>query len=48
MDTKFGTWDIKSLYRAGSLMILLRELSKYKLNLRDEQEVRWEGSGTKE
>jgi hypothetical protein len=30
----------------GSLMTVLRELSKYKLDLVRVQEVRWEGSGT--
>jgi hypothetical protein len=44
MDMRFGTWNIRSLYRVAPLMTVLRELSKYKLNLR---EVRWEGGGTK-
>jgi exonuclease III len=47
MDMKFGTWNIRRLYRAGSVMTVLRELSKYKLDLVGMQEVRWEGSGTK-
>jgi hypothetical protein len=29
MDMRFGTWNIISLYRAGSLMTVLKELSKY-------------------
>jgi hypothetical protein len=33
-------------FRAGSLMTVLRELSKYKLDLVGVQEVRWEGGGT--
>jgi hypothetical protein len=33
VDMRFGTWNIRSLYRAGSLMTVLRELSKYKLDV---------------
>jgi hypothetical protein len=33
MDMRFGTWNIRSLYEVGSLMTVLRELSKYKLDL---------------
>jgi exonuclease III len=46
MDMRFGTWNIRNLYRAGSLMTVLRELSRYRLDLVGVQEVRWEGSGT--
>jgi exonuclease III len=46
MDMRFGTWNVRSLYRAGSLMSVSRELSRYRLDLVGVQEVRWEGSGT--
>jgi hypothetical protein len=46
MDTRFGLWIVRSLYRAGSLMTVLRELSKYKLDLVALQEVRWEATRT--
>jgi hypothetical protein len=46
MDMRFGTWNVRSLYRAGSLMKIWRELARYKLNLVGVQEVRWEGGGT--
>jgi hypothetical protein len=46
MDMIFDTWNVRSLYRAGSLMTVLRELSRYRLDLVGVQEVRWEGSGT--
>jgi hypothetical protein len=46
MDMRFGTWNVKSLYKAGSLIMVLSELSKYKLDLVGVQ-VRLEGSGTK-
>jgi hypothetical protein len=35
------------MYRAGSLMIVSRDLSRYRLDLVRVQEVRWVGSGTK-
>jgi hypothetical protein len=46
MDMRFGLWNVRSLYRAGSLMTVSREQSKYKLDLVGVQEVRWEGGGT--
>jgi hypothetical protein len=45
MDMRFGTWNVRNLYRAGSLMTVSRELSRYRLDLVGVQEVRWEGSG---
>jgi hypothetical protein len=42
MDMRFGTWNFRSLQRAGSLVTL----SKYKLDLAEVQEVRWEGGGS--
>jgi exonuclease III len=36
----------KEFVRVGSLMTVLRELSRYRLGLVGVQEVRWEGSGT--
>jgi hypothetical protein len=46
MDTRIRTWNIRSLYRVGTLMTVSRELSRYRLHLVGVQEVRWEGSGT--
>jgi hypothetical protein len=46
MDTRFGSWNVRSFYRAGSQMTVSRELSKFKLHLVGVQEVRWEGGGT--
>jgi hypothetical protein len=45
MDMRFGTWNVKSLYRAASLVTVSKELSKYKLDSKGLQ-VRWEGGGT--
>jgi hypothetical protein len=43
---RFGTWNIKSFYRVGSVMTDSRELSRYRLDLVGVQEIRWEGSGS--
>ena len=40
-----GTWNVRSLYRAGALMAAARELARYKLDLVVVQEVRWEKEG---
>jgi exonuclease III len=46
MDMRFGTWNVRSMYRAGSLRVVAEEISKYKLDLVGVQEVRWDGDGT--
>jgi hypothetical protein len=38
---RFGTWNVRSIYRAGSLTAAVRKLARYKLDLGDVQEVRW-------
>jgi len=43
---RFGTWDVRSLYRAGSLMAAARELARHKLDLLGVQEDRWDKGGT--
>jgi exonuclease III len=43
---RFGTWNVRSLYRSGSLKTVARELAKYKLDLVGVQEVRWDKEGT--
>ena len=45
-DMRFGTWNVESLYRAGSLTATARELARCKLYLVGVQEVRWEKGGT--
>jgi hypothetical protein len=32
MDMRVGTWDIRSVYRAGSLETVSKELSKHRLD----------------
>jgi hypothetical protein len=41
MDTRFGTWNVRSPYRSGSLKTVARDLGKHKLDLVGVQEVRW-------
>jgi len=43
---RYGTWNVRSQYRAGSLVAAARELARYKLNLVGVQEVRWDKGGT--
>jgi len=42
---RFGTWNVRSLYRSGSLTTAARELAWYKLDFVRAQEVRWEKGG---
>jgi len=37
---RFGTWNVRSLYRTGSLTAAARELVKYKLGLVGMQKIR--------
>jgi hypothetical protein len=45
-DIKLGTWNVRSLYRAGSVKATARELARYKLDVVGVQEVRWDKQGT--
>jgi hypothetical protein len=42
---RFGTCNVRSLYRVGAIKSVVGELEKCKLNLVGVQEVRWEGEG---
>jgi len=44
---RFGSWNVRSLYRAASLTTVDRELGRYKLDLVFVQVVRW-GKGNME
>jgi exonuclease III len=46
MELRIGTWNVKSLYRAGSLKVVSEEISKYKLDSVRVQEIRWDRGGT--
>jgi hypothetical protein len=43
---RFGTWNVRSLYRVGLLAAADRELAIYELDLVDVQDVRWGSGGT--
>jgi exonuclease III len=43
---RFGTWNVRSLYRAGSFTAAARKLARYTLDLLGVQEVRWDREGT--
>jgi exonuclease III len=43
---RFGTWNVRSLYRSGSLMTVAKVLARYKLDLVGVQEVRWDKEGS--
>jgi len=45
MYMRFGTGNVRSLYRAGSLTTASGELERYKLDLVGVQEVRWDKEG---
>jgi hypothetical protein len=42
MDMRVDTWNVRSLHGAGLLMTVAKEVSKYKLDLVEAQEVRWD------
>jgi hypothetical protein len=46
MDVGFIMWIVRSLYREGSNMTVVKEISKYKLDLVGVQEVRWDRNDT--
>jgi hypothetical protein len=40
-------WNVRSLYRADSLIAAARELARYKLDLLGVQDVRWDKGHSK-
>jgi hypothetical protein len=43
---RFGTWNVRNLYRSGSLTTVSRVLARCKLDLVGVREVRWDKGGT--
>jgi len=39
---RFGTWNVRNLYRSGSLTTAAMKLARYKVNLVGVQVVRWD------
>jgi Endonuclease/Exonuclease/phosphatase family. len=48
MDMRFGTWNVRSLFRTRALGLVTSEIDKCRMDLVGIQEVRWDGSGTLE
>jgi hypothetical protein len=46
MDMRFGTWNVRSMYRTGSLRVAAGKISRYKLDLVGVQEIRWSRGDT--
>jgi exonuclease III len=42
---RFGTWNVRGMYMAGSLIAAARELARYISDLLGVQEVRWDKRG---
>ena len=42
---RFSAWNVRSLYRSGSLTTAVTELARYKLDLVGVQEVTWDKGG---
>ena len=45
-DIKLGTWNVRSLYRAGSIKVAARELARYKLDVVGVQVGGWDKEDT--
>jgi hypothetical protein len=48
IDLRFGTWNVKIIYRAGSLRTVVEEVSKYKFDLVGVQKVRRDRGGSEQ
>jgi hypothetical protein len=46
MNMRFGTWNVRILYGAGSRITVPTEIAKYKLHLVGVHKVRWDRGGT--
>lgn len=44
-DIRIGSWNVRTLFRAGALKTLTDELARYKMDVTAVQEMRWLGSG---
>jgi hypothetical protein len=40
-----GIWNVRSVYRSGSVTAVVRELVRYRLDFVGAQEFRWEKRG---
>jgi exonuclease III len=42
---RFGTWNVRSLYKIGAIKSVAGEFEKFKSDFVGVEEVRWEGEG---
>ena len=45
-DTKFGTWNVRTLMQPGKLDNIKREMERMEISLLEISECRWKGAGT--
>ena len=45
-EMRIETWNVYTLYRAGAVNELVKEMDKYKIDIWALQEIRWPGKGT--
>jgi hypothetical protein len=43
-DLNLATWNVRSLFRPGTLKNLIQELKRYKINIAAVQEMWWKGN----
>ncbi|XP_049792561.1 uncharacterized protein LOC126199676 [Schistocerca nitens] len=43
---QFGTWNVKSLYKTGAAISVVKEIQRYELDLVALQEIRWDDAGS--
>jgi exonuclease III len=43
---RIATWNVCTLYRAGAMNELVKEMDKYKVDMCALQEIRWPWKGT--
>jgi hypothetical protein len=45
MDTEFRTWNVRTLYKAGSLTSLMHQIQQYRHKVAAIREITWLGKG---
>jgi exonuclease III len=48
MDMRFGTWNVRGLYRVGSLETVASELAEFEIDLVAVQKFRWDKCGSQQ
>ena len=43
---RIATWNVRTLYRAGAINELVKEMDEYEVDICALQEIRWPGKGT--